>query len=655
MLVFSESDITASGIATGILAVSSQGDAAVLSTGNVTTLANSSDAINVIAPNGTAALINAGNVTTHGTNSEAVYVYGGDAAIFGNVGHINSGACCTAVNMLSPTFAAVENFGTITAGLSDMAIRMVSPDGGVLNGGTITGGVSLTDSGNPAGAFFNLDTGLFNTGDTVTVTTLDNAGTIAPGRRGFVQTTALNGDFVQSATGVYAVDLNPAASSPPTTNDSITVTGSAQLAGNVEARFTSLPLSAAQSFVIMSAAGGLTDNGLGLIAGPAARATLQFSGNDLLLGYSIDFAAIGFANPNQRAIAHNLQSIFQAGGGGVTPVLLALLNTHGIEEYRNALDQLSPELYTDAQIAALYANLAFASSMLSCRVNGADTASIIREGQCLWAGASARFLNTNTTRDQIGYRETAGLFTAGVQVALDDVWRLGFAGGFQQSNSSSATNATSEGTLGQAGVALKYNPGPLLLAATLSGGGASYDTKRPLAFGGFAATAEGTADYGFINGGVRAAYVLGTPDLYWKPILDMNLTHIALDGFTESGGGGAGLTVHDASQTVFSIAPTLEVGSEFWLANGTLVRPLVRGGGIWYSDDDFALTAGFAQAPAGVGPFTIMTQQDQAMGLIGAGLEVINADNDTLRINYDAQLGETTEIHSVAIRGSASF
>ena len=48
-----------------------------------------------------------------------------------------------------------------------------------------------------------------------------------------------------------------------------------------------------------------------------------------------------------------------------------------------------------------------------------DTAAIIREGQCLSAGANARFLNSGTTFDQIGFNETAGLFTAGAQVALD--------------------------------------------------------------------------------------------------------------------------------------------------------------------------------------------------------------------------------------------
>src|SRR4029079_12058642 len=138
-------------------------------------------------------------------------------------------------------------------------------------------------------------------------------------------------------------------------------------------------------------------------------------------------------NPNQRAIAENLDHILFGGVGTLGPALLGLLNVGSIDEFKSALDQLSPEIYSDAEIQALSSSLAFSNSLLSCKVNGTDTASIIREGQCLWAGASARFLDSGTTFDQIGFNETAGLFTAGAQVALDNVWRLGFAGGFQTS------------------------------------------------------------------------------------------------------------------------------------------------------------------------------------------------------------------------------
>ena len=70
---------------------------------------------------------------------------------------------------------------------------------------------------------------------------------------------------------------------------------------------------------------------------------------------------------------------------------------------------------------------------------------------------------------------------------------------------------------------------------------------------------------------------------------------------------------------------------------------------------DFALTASFAGAPVGVSPFTINTGTDEVMGLVGAGLDVINGDDAVLRFNYDGQLGETTQIHTVGIKGSARF
>jgi len=653
--VLSQGSITTTGdMAAGIAALATSGDASVSSQGSITTTGAGADGIAVISGAGNAAVTNTGNISATGVGAAGISVAASDTAIVFNTGHVVGGACCAGVLMDAGNHTLLMNAGTITAGLSDFAVDVLSPANDVLNFGTITGNVRLFDGTNSAGVFENRAGSVLNSGDLLIATMAVNDGTIAPGGRGKTQTTFVSDSFTQTKHGVYAVDLDPRASNPADRQDFIGVSNFASLTGKVAVNFISVPLTAAESFVILSALSGLTDNGVSLIAGPVANAKLQFSGNDLILSYDINFA-MGGLNPNQRAIATNLHRILAAGGGGVSPVLLGLLNTADVAGYENALDQLSPELYSDAQVAAVYGSLAFSNSLMSCKVNGADTAAIVREGQCLWAGASARFLDARTTRDQIGFTETAGLFTAGTQVALDDVWRLGFAGGYQNSTFSNAVNARSEGSVVQGGVALKYNPGPLLLAGALSGGGGWYDTTRPMAFGGFTGIAESDSRIGFINGGLRAAYVVGSPQLYWKPVLDLNLTHLRLGGFTETGGNGAALSVPGASKTLFSAAPTLEAGSEFWLSNGTLVRPLVRGGAIWYSDDDFALTAGFAGAPAGAGTFTINTGIDQVMGLIGAGLEIVNADNDALRLTYDAQLGETTQIHSVAIRGSASF
>lgn len=650
-VVISTSNIRTFGDDAPGITVLSDGDAGVASSGNITTTGGASDGINVVSTNGMAAVVNSGDISATGAGSAGIY-----AASYAGTSVINFGAItgCPCGGVILRTFDGdnnLVNFGWIIADLNGSAIEMDTVSAGanlVENFGTVTGNVLM--AGVAGSAFANRAGAFFNPGDAI-IGDVINDGTIAPGGQGSIMSTSLAGQFVQGATGILAIDVDGASG----TSDQVGVTGSAQLAGNVAVHLTSVPLTAAQTFLILTADDGVTNDGLRLTASPALHATLTYpNANDVVLGIAVDFDVSGL-NGNQRAITRDLGEIFLAGGGGVSPVLLGLLNTGDLAEYRSALDQLSPAIYSDAQIAALYSSLAFSNSLLSCKVSGTDTPSIIREGQCLWAGASARFLDAGTTSQQIGFTEDAGLFTAGAQVALDDVWRLGAAAGYQSSTIDTATGATSSGALGQAGLAVKYNPGPLLLAAAISGGGGQYDTHRPMSFGGFSGIADGTQDLGVFAGTFRAAYVFGSPSLYFKPTIDAALTRLQLSGFTEEGGNGAALTAEGQGQTVFSLAPTLETGTEWWLGNGTLVRPLIRAGAVWYDNADLALTASFAEAPLGVAPFTIHTNVDDVMGVAGAGVDVISRSGAVLRFSYDGQFGETTQIHAVGIKGSAKF
>lgn len=629
------------------ITVYSDGDAAVASSGDIRTTGDTSDGIYVVSTYGRAAVVNSGDISATGPGSAGIYAasYAGTSVV--NFGAITGCPCGGVVLRTYDGDNSLINFGTIIADLNGSAIEMDTITGSNLveNFGTVTGNVFMAGV---ASVFENQAGAFFNSGEDI-IADVNNAGTLAPGGSGTVETTDTIGSLTQSGSGRFAVDIIGTAA------DRINVTDTAQLAGKVAVGISIFPTVAAQSFTILQATGGVTDDGLGLSASPLLHATLTFpNATDVVLGIAVDFRVDGL-NPNQRAIADNLGQIFAAGGGGVSSVLLGLLNVGDLTEFKNALDQLSPEIYSNAEIAALYGSFAFSNSLLSCKVNGTDTASIIREGQCLWAGASAAFLDSSTTTDQIGFTQVAGLFNAGAQVALDNVWRLGFAGGFQSSSLQTSTGAQSEGFLAQGGVSLKYNPGQLLLAGAVTGGGGWYDTTRTMSFGGFTGVAEGEQTLGVFNAALRAAYVFGDPRLFFKPIVDASLTHLELGGFTESGGNGAALSVAGGGNTVFSLAPMLEAGTEWWLANGTLVRPLLRGGAVWYEGGDFALTASFAGAPAGVSSFTINTDIDEIMGLVGAGVEVINGGDSVLRLSYDGQLGSDTQIHSVGIKGSARF
>ena len=139
-----------------------------------------------------------------------------------------------------------------------------------------------------------------------------NDGTLAPGGRGAVLETVLGDNFVQGASGVFAVDLDPAAISDR--NDHLIVSDTATLAGNVAVSMLSLPTVAADSYIILitatGGAGSLIPAGLGLIASPAAaRHAAPSTATIWSSAFAIDFTADGL-NPNQRAIAANLDQIY---------------------------------------------------------------------------------------------------------------------------------------------------------------------------------------------------------------------------------------------------------------------------------------------------------------------------------------------------------
>ncbi|MGH6742559.1 MAG: autotransporter domain-containing protein, partial [Bradyrhizobium sp.] len=330
---------------------------------------------------------------------------------------------------------------------------------------TITGNVDL---GLGSNAFINHQGGVFNAYYTYVGAgnVLTNAGTLSPYGAGNIGTATIIGDLTQTATGVLAIDIDMAGGDA----DSIDLSGAgtASLAGKVALNFSSLA-PVPQTFTILSGASDIPVQALGVL-NPVVVSQISYPGDtDVELTISgFDFAPAGL-NGNQTGIGGNLNAVFNAGSGGLGSILLSLANMTSLSEVESALNQLSPALYSDAQIAALYSSLGFANSLLSCKVNGTDTASIIHEGQCLWAGANAGFLDTGSTFELLGFNETAGRFAAGAQVAIAPEWRLGFGAGYQSSTLETATNASADGQLAQGGVALKYNPGAFLLAGVISG------------------------------------------------------------------------------------------------------------------------------------------------------------------------------------------
>ena len=397
---------------------------------------------------------------------------------------------------------SLKNYGTIENlnGIAGAAILASSSNETVDNYGNVTGDVILSGV---TDAFNNRVGGLFNSGATVDLgagNALADAGTLSPGGNATVLTTNLTGDFARTGAGKFAVNLLGASS------DFLQVTGGADLGGHVQ------PLHVERAWLHHAmddphrndGRASVVNDGIVVDNTAAVKFGLLFTPTEMdLVLLSVNFAAQGL-NRNETSIAENLNAIYGAGGGSLVPLLDALAGLPTLGGLANALDQLSPEVYLDTEIATLFSQLAFTNALMSCPTREGANA-FIKEGQCVWARVSGRDLNQDSTFQTLGFDETSFEVSGGAQFALDSAWRLGFALGYEHSNLETDTNAKSDGDRFDGGMVVKYNQGPLLLAAAVSGGFGTYDVDRPINFPGFSALAKGGNDIGAIDARLRAA------------------------------------------------------------------------------------------------------------------------------------------------------
>jgi uncharacterized protein with beta-barrel porin domain len=140
-----------------------------------------------------------------------------------------------------------------------------------------------------------------------------------------------------------------------------------------------------------------------------------------------------------------------------------------------------------------------------------------------------------------------------------------------------------------------------------------------------------------------------------KPQVDLDATRLDLDGTKERGAGGASLVVNGDDQTYLSASPALELGTQFAMANGTLIRPYVRGGATIFDETDFTLTASFAGTPKGVAPFRIRTGIDDVVANVSAGVEVLGVRSASVKLFYDGRFGDTIQENAVGAKAAVPF
>jgi uncharacterized protein with beta-barrel porin domain len=561
-------------------------------------------------------------------------------------GHTISATNTAGVYLSGITTTQFDNYGTVDALAGNVAQTGGWATNTINNYGTMIGNFDLSVGhsllNNMAGATMTV-------GNTVKLDAagiFTNAGGVSLGGAGEVYTTALTGNFVQSSGGRLVMDVDFGTNG----SDLLTVSGSAALDGKVGLVISDIYAVVPMTFTLLTAdeitignlliANQVIDGDIAYIGGTDVQVTVN----------GIDFRTEGQSQRNS-SVAGALSSQFEQGAPGLAAIFTALANVQEDDEYEQALAQLTPEVYAEATGSTPAAIPGFADRMLSCRVSDGAYA-FNAEGECIWFSTGMTRLDRTETPESLGYRQTALNVAAGGQMALSPEIRLGGAVGLVQSGGNNSASGQSRSDRLQGGVVVKYDKEAMLLAASLTAGAGSTRTTRVVSIGQLNETLEGESQNAFVSGRLHAAYTFAINNAYIRPLADLDVTATYFGALTEAGGVSA-LEIDEGSQLIASLAPAMEIGSQFDVGEGAVARPYLRAGVGITTDQALEMTARFVEGNGE--SFSLVSAADALTGKLSAGVDLVSSNNASLRVFYEASFGATTTQHGIGMKAGGSF
>ena len=550
--------------------------------------------------------------------------------------------------------------GTIAGNVSSSGTGSTT----ISNAGTFTGNVDLR--GNGANALSNLDGGVVNSLSSLylgTGNTFTNSGTLSPGGLGTIQTTTITGNYVQTSTGKLVIDINEKAKEK---SDSLIVTGTAKLSGTIVANVLDFNQVVKSEYKIVTAAGGITNNGIS--PNPSTFKTVDSigydfgaetrNGTDLFLtaqkqGTLADIANKAIAasgatsgsaqSANLGSVGGALAQAETTGNTALAPIINAVRLQADAKAAADTLNRLIPQNQGGQSSSTTSAGTAFGNAMLSCAERDGEYA-YTREGKCYYAKATVRRLDREATSGGAGVKEDGVEFMGGVQVALWDHVRLGFALGYESTRSDSFDLSQklgqTSGSRTSAGIVIKDQWGPVNAYLNLGGSFGSYDHQRFVNLAGIGGTATATQDVVSGISRLRLSYLNDKGVWYWKPLIDFGATYINAGGYTEQNAGAANLRVTGFDKWMLSVMPGIEFGGQMRDANDTIYRPYVRLGATFFDNQSYSVTANFDSAPVGLAPFIVTNKLDSVFGDVEVGVHVLTLSGFNVRLNYEGRFGE---------------
>ncbi len=556
---------------------------------------------------------NAGSAVTIGANNQFAGNYlAGTSIVFGGLS--NGGGRALALAGITLDTNIVNARGGLLGGDYSGGLKY-DPSGAVVIAGGSGGTTVITPGGSNGGL------GTF--GGNVA-----NSGTLSPGLTTpavTADTLAVAGNYSQTPTGTLVIQL-----ASPTVFDQLAVTGTATLAGTVQIDTLNSYDPVGQSFMFLTAGGGVTGtfgtlNGNAIATNRAAvAAALVYAPNSVSVAFTqLPFA--GFATtPNQIAVAQAAQA---------SPGITTALNRIPLaSQFPAALNALSPQGYQ------VWSDFAFANATsLSDRLLRSGREAIGQDNYYFEGSRRRGQARTDLDVGESNYTSESGLIGANRTIQPNVTLGGYFAFGKTNSGLGSVGSQTTvkEKTLG---LRAAWFHGPLFVETTLAYGFNRYSATRAIVFPGTAAVATSSTRGHQWTTGVTVGQHLPFGKLIVSPFAGLLASRWSANGFTETGAGDFNATV--AEQSARSLRTQL--GTEIRLNLG-MIQPHVRAAWVHeFENSSRALNASFGSISYAVA--TRRAPRDSA--LYSAGLDVVINPRALLYTDVSVQGGGTTKVIS---------
>jgi hypothetical protein len=528
-------------------------------------------------------------------------------------------------------------------------------------------------------------------------------GLLSPGDRGRVQVTNLSGNYTQTATGQYFidVDLNQQNTGNEVT-DRLEITGSAEVAGEGPLLLMSINKKFNEYVIVDAPNGTVTDNGFEPTLTPSGvgfdfNVRVDPSGGGEALVLYADKPTFGTQMLTDPGSGTTDPNVWRMGVG--LDNVEAAIDTDDPFNYLVNLLRLSPDLKTlgDAVVTLTPHNAPhiyeitrrrssdFLDAAIDCPYEWQNGA-VGDKRNCLWVQGSYGEYHRGIVYDSPSNDDDWSAITLGGQFAVDPNWQVGF--GFEATDVDSVQTWQStrlsdlSADIYHFSLSANYQSGPFTVALVTAGSHGEWNSRRWVNIDGYSqqyTTFEGidlatdtpiyannTTVFEGVNGTavsstdvtgfsqlLRLSYLQNMGGLEVIPFFDVEGHVLRTSARTETGVGLANLTYRSQTETTITFTPGLELALVGNVGAQSLVRGFVRGGVEWAPDNEWAARTQFAAAPAGVPDIKIKERFDDATFKVDAGVMLIDASGFEVNVNYSGAFGEAATENEV--RGGATF